>query len=264
MWKNSNKDTGHRGLIRLSRKSINLQTKHLSQLSIPTTEHGTELVRRLLLPQFCMVCFQNLRGALSAFRIGDNYIPNVLCRNVIEYFITWTYINKNPEMRVQQFIDAPLKNQLRFSEIVETITKTQPDLLDIDPERIKERSTELKDEIDARFEKHGAWNKILEQRAGDVGLENAYNMPYRLLSTITHPDALQGEDYFIEAADGTVTICEFRDSGSNAPRSIGTGFRLVNEMFSQLADIFHLPNQDQYQIINQEIENIMRSMAAST
>ena len=156
MWKNSNKDTGHRGLIRLSRKSINLQTKHLSQLSIPTTEHGTELVRRLLLAQFCMACFQNLRGALSAFHKGDNYIPNVLCRNVIEYFITWVYIDKDPETRVQQFIESPLKSQLRFSEIVETIIKTEPDLLDIDPERIKERRTELKDEIDAGIEKYGA------------------------------------------------------------------------------------------------------------
>ena len=236
----------------------------MSQLSIPTTEYGTELVRRLLLAQFCMACFQNLRGALSAFHKGDNYIPNVLCRNVIEYFITWTYIDKDPATRIQQFIDAPLKSQLRFSEIVETNAKTELDLLDIDQERIKERRTELKGEIDAGIEKYGAWNKILEQRAGDVGLENVYNMPYRLLSTITHPDALQGEDYFIEATDGTVTICEFRDSGSNAQRSIATGFRLVNEMFSQLADIFNLPNQDQYQIINQELENIMRSKAAST
>ena len=264
MWQNSKKDTGHRGLIRLGKKSLNLQTKHLSQLSIPTTEHGTELVRRMLLAQFCMACFQNLRGALSAFRKSDNYIPNVLCRNVIEYFITWAYIDKNPETRVQQFVDAPLRSQLRFNEIIERTTTRQPDLFDIDPERIKKRKTELKDEIDAGIEEYGEWNKILEQRAGDVGLENVYDMPYRLLSTIIHPDALQSENYFIEANDGTVTICEFRDRGSNAQRSIETGLRLANEIFSQLADIFDLPNQDQYQIINQEIENLMRNKTAST
>jgi len=211
-----------------------------------------------------MTCFQNLRGAFRAFRKGDDYISNILCRNVIEYYITWKYIDKDPETRIPQFVDAPLRGQLRFSETVEGIIEEEPDLIDVEPVRIKERKTELIGQIDAGIESHGAWNKIIEQRAIDVGLENLYNMPYRLLSTIIHPDALQSDNYFTEENDGTVKICPFRDMAENSIRSLQTGFWLANEMFSQLAGIFDLPNQDQYEVLIRRTVNHVRSKANST
>lgn len=258
------KGTTHRELIQICRSSLRLQKKLLGQISLMTNEPRTELVRRLILSQFCMTCFQNLRGADRAFREGDNYIPNVLCRNVIEYYITWKYIDKDPVKRIPQFAEAPLKSQLTFSKILERTIEKQPHFIDIDPERIKDRTAQLEGQIDDGVEKHGKWSKILEQRAGDVGLGDLYNMPYRLLSTIVHPDALQSENYFIEAKEGTVTITTFRDIGENAQRSIGLGFRLANEMFSQLAETFDLPIQEQFQELTERIENWTRREANIT
>ncbi len=218
--------------LRTVRKALKLYRNILAKVNIPAGNdiENYELARNLTLAQFCMICYHNLRGSYNLALGGEQYIPHALARGTIDHFITWAYIDKDPKNRVDQFITSTLRKQRLLTEKLMGPLESKL----VSKERLKERLDELNADIKSSEDEYGKWERNLEQRAQDVGLQNAYDTAFRFLSGGVHPDAMQSEHFFSDFEANSITVHEFTDSKERWQKAILTSLRITNELMVEL------------------------------
>ena len=236
--------------LELVKHALKIYNNQLAKVSITTDNQSrsTEIVRNLLLAQFCMVSYQNLKGACTLITEGDYYTPNALCRGILEHFISWAYIEKNPEAHIYQFVNDATRKQYLFTKILlGPLGDNIPD-----KKRLATRKEDLEIELEAGKATHGLWETRLEGRAREAGLQDVYDTAYRLLSSIVHPDALQGDFFFSDEQVSPIVIHEYRDDKKQWYLSIHTALLNTNYLMKELDKTLNLNEYHRLELIDKE------------
>ena len=233
-------------------RALGLYQQQLQKVTFTPAERSDQInmVKEIILAQFCMACYQNLRGAVMLYRHGDSYTPYSLCRNIVEHFITWRYIEKNPKQRVPQFVSSPLRKQRLFVDILFQDEKTRTV---IGARRLRNRNKTLEKDIAKSYVQYGVWEKSLEIQSREADEVVAYTMPYRFFSDRVHPTALVSDGFLTDMASETIMISEFQEPRDYIIRALLNAALYTNRLALTLTRTHSLENLDDLE----ELDNLL-------
>ena len=164
---------------------------------------------------------------------------------MLEYFITFAYIDKDKEERTKQYILQGIKMRRK---VLTQVKEKHPDYFD---EKMRKRLEELDIEYKKHSEEIEKWRNI-EQRADDLDMLETYTFEYRYLSTYTHPDSLSIEDFFEYHKEKGFIVYDYKEDPTKRTLELVLG--MTNIMMSHLNEQFKLPKGKKYEEIQKRIK----------
>ncbi len=211
------------------------------------------LLPEVIIIQFCFICYQGLVSVFHLLQRKEFFIPLLIVRNMLEYSITWAYIERDPETRANQYANDGLRIQLKLI----TAAKDHPNHMDPEHlQRLIQREPQFQTEYDQAQNRFGAWVRELSTRADKAGLIHMYDIDYRLLSLYSHPDSNTSNYFFTDLPNGTIDVHEYNKDDTETV--LHTALKETNILMSILNDRLKLPSQEKYDKLREKINQLAR------
>ena len=207
----------------------------------------------LILIQFCLICYQGLVSAFLLLQRKEFFIPLLIVRNMLEYSITWAYIEQDQEIRANQYANDGIRIQLKLIGAA----KDHPNHMDPEHlQRLIQREPQFQTEYDQAQNKFGAWERQLRARAEKSGLLHVYDIDYRVLSLYSHPDSNTSNYFFSTLPTGTIGVYEYNKDDTKTV--LRTALKETNILMSILNNRLKLPSQEMYDTLREEFNRLPR------
>ena len=204
---------------------------------------------KLILLQFCIIAKQDLESIYLLIKNNHYYSPQLILRSLFEYFCTLAYLELNQEENVYQYIAYSKKLQKKLLNAA----KSNKDLIN-DPrfekaykDIMKMKGNEYCNELISN------WPRQIEVRAKKAGIRGIYLTLYRTLNIPAHPDARSFQDFFDESKEGKFSLKNQKESIN---RTLPVALGMTNVMLSKMNEHFRLPDEKEYNIIDEKINKL--------
>ena len=169
---------------------------------------------------------------------------------MVEHFITWTYIYKDPRKRAEQYAAQAFRQQ---KVLIESIQK-HPDGTDLDFSDLISRYKEIKSQYNEYRNEIKGWPKTIEQMAETAGVSYIYDILYRGLSIDSHPNSFNAGHFFSDLPNGKIMVHPYdRDRTTLMMR---LALEIANQFMALLNEKFDLPSRSKYDRLGEVIKTL--------
>ena len=241
--------TKYPGHSLLYKEAIQFYEEQLNSINEVSGEDNIEVAGRLLLLQFCVICYQDMKSIHTLLQQREFLTPLILLRHMIEFLFTWMYIEKDERERATRFIANAFKEQSKLIDDLEKYGRVDDKLLATMKDRQRENDT-----LYEQIVTNGGSLPSLRDRAREVGQLEMYDLIYRLLSKDSHPSSFNTGQFMTDLPDGRIKVHPYnRDRTAVA---LEQGLKILNSLMAVLNRLFDLPQETKYRDLDVAIDTL--------